>query len=168
MWSAVVLLASVLALAAPVPVNGRCPDGRVWTTAFDEQSDMMALLNQSRQQRRLPPLARVPVLDRMAMAHAADMACRHYFSHSNLERESLEDRYARVAGDEASDWQRLAEILGTSRTAPLQLQGWLDSRPHRDALLEPEHDGAGIGLVRIANGSRSTTYWAVEFVAEGR
>lgn len=163
MWSTLALLASLATAEAPVPVNGRCPDGRTWTTPSGEQTEMLALLNQARRQRRRPPLVRVAVLDRMAMAHAADMACRNYFSHRNPERESLEDRYSRAAGDEGSDWQRLAEILGTSPTAPLQLRGWLDSRPHRDALLEPGHDGAGIGLVRIARGSRTITYWAVEF-----
>jgi uncharacterized protein YkwD len=102
------------------------------------------------------------------MAHAADMACRNYFDHRNREREKLQDRYRRVAGREATDWQRLAEILGTSPTALRQVERWLDSRAHRDALLERKHDGAGIGLVRIARGSRYTTYWAVEFTGDER
>ena len=168
MWSGVVLLLSLLALEAPVPVTGRCPDGRAWTTSSVEQGQMLTLLNQARRERRRPALARVAVLDRMAMAHAADMACRNYFAHRNREREKLQDRYRRVAGSDATDWERLAEILGTSSTALRQVQRWLDSRAHREALLERKHDGAGIGLVRIARGSRYTTYWAVEFTGEER
>jgi uncharacterized protein YkwD len=168
MWSALVLFASLLAVEAPVPVNGRCPDGRSWTTSPVEQAQMLRLLNQARRERRRPALARVAVLDRMAMSHAADMACRNYFDHRNREREKLQDRYKRIAGRDATDWQRLAEILGTSPTALRQVERWLDSRSHRDALLERKHDGAGIGLVRIASGSRYTTYWAVEFVGEAR
>ena len=38
---------------------------------------MLALLNRARRERRRPPLTRIAVLDRMAMAHAADMACRN-------------------------------------------------------------------------------------------
>jgi uncharacterized protein YkwD len=159
---------SLLALEAPVPVTGRCPDGRAWTTSSVEQGQMLTLLNQARRERRRPALARVAVLDRMAMAHAADMACRNYFAHRNREREKLQDRYRRVAGSDATDWERLAEILGTSSTALRQVQRWLDSRAHREALLERKHDGAGIGLVRIARGSRYTTYWAVEFTGEER
>jgi uncharacterized protein YkwD len=166
MWSTLALLASLATVEPQAPVGGRCPDGWVWTTSFDEQAEMLVLLNQARLAQRLPPLVRVAVLDRMAMAHAADMACRSYFSHGNPEGESLEDRYARAAGDEASDWLRLAEILGTSPTAPLQLQGWLDSPSHRKALLEPAHNGAGIGLVRIARGSRTVAFWAVEFTGK--
>ncbi len=168
MWSALALFASLLAVEAPVPVNGRCPDGRSWTTSPVEQNQMLGLLNQARRERRRPALARHDVLDRMAMAHAADMACRNYFDHRNREREKLQDRYKRIAGRDATDWQRLAEILGTSPTALRQVERWLDSRSHRDALLERQHDGAGIGLVRIASGSRYTTYWAVEFVGEER
>lgn len=163
MWSAVALLVAALSLDAPAPVNGRCPDGRVWTTSPVEQSQMLGLLNQARAERRRPALGRDAVLDRMAMAHAADMACRNFFDHRNREREKLQDRYRRIAGRDARDWDRLAEILGTSPTALRQVQRWLDSRSHRTALLEEKHDHAGIGLVRIAGGSRYTTYWAVEF-----
>ena len=35
-------------------------------------------------------------------------------------------------------------------------------------VLEKEHDATGIGVVRIARGSRYTTYWAVEFMADDR
>jgi uncharacterized protein YkwD len=168
MWSAVALLASMLAVEAPVPVTGRCPDGRTWTTSPVEQNQMLGLLNQARRERRRPALARIAVLDRMAMAHATDMACRNFFDHRNREGETLQDRYARIAGRDATEWQRLAEILGTSATALTQVQRWLDSRSHREALLERKHDGAGIGLVRIARGSRYTTYWAVEFVGDAR
>jgi uncharacterized protein YkwD len=168
MWSAAALLASMLAVQAPLPVNGRCPDGRAWMTSPVEQNQMVGLLNQARRERRRPALARIAVLDRMAMSHATDMACRNYFDHRNRERESLQDRYRRIAGRDATDWQRLAEILGTSSTALRQVERWLDSRSHRDALLERKHDGVGIGLVRIASGSRYSTYWAVEFVGEAR
>ena len=168
MWAALVVLAAVLALDAPVPVNGRCPDGRVWTTSADEQTQMLGLLNKARARERRAALRRDAVLDRMAIAHAADMACRNYFAHRNREKEKLDQRYRRVAGSDAAAWNGLAESLGTSPTAPRQLERWLDSRPHRRALLEKEHDAAGVGLVRIARGSRYTTYWAVEFMAEDR
>jgi uncharacterized protein YkwD len=162
----VALVVSAALLDAPVPVNGRCPDGRTWTTSAAEQSEMLTALNRVRAARDRRPLVRMPALDRMALAHAADMACRNYFDHSNRERESLEDRYERAAGDDATEWNRLAEILGTSPTAARQVERWLGSRSHRNALLEIKHDGVGIGLVRIGRGSRYTTYWAVEFAGE--
>ena len=63
---------------------------------------------------------------------------------------------------------RLAEILGTSSSALRQVRNWLDSRSHRQAMLDKAHDRVGVGLVRIARGERYRTYWAVEFVEERR
>ena len=148
-------------------VNGRCADGRVWTTAPVAQDQMLGLLNQARAAAARPPLTRVEVLDRMAMAHAADMACRNYFDHVNPERQTVQDRLARVNPGSRFTWHRLAEVIGTSATPQLQIKRWLNSRPHRRAVLEEEHDRVGIGLVRLA-GSRYGTYWAVDFAAEGR
>jgi uncharacterized protein YkwD len=102
------------------------------------------------------------------MVHAADMACRGYFDHLNPERQALADRLSIAAGAEAPAWWRLAEILGTSSSALRQVRNWLDSRSHRQAMLDKSHDRVGVGLVRIAGGERYRTYWAVEFVEERR
>ncbi len=149
------------------PVTGRCADGRVWTTEVVEQAEMASLINQVRADARRRPVTRVGVLDRMAMAHAIDMACRNYFDHTNPERHTLAERLSRVDVGSRFAWHRLAEVIGTSGLPARQLERWLDSRPHRRAVLEREHDRVGIGVVRIS-GSRYRSYWAVEFAAEGR
>lgn len=148
-------------------VGGRCRDGRSWTTSAVEQGQMLGLVNSVRADAGRPPLRRLSVLDRMAVAHAADMACRNYFDHRNPERQRLQDRLKRVNDGSLADWTRLAEVIGTSATPRRQLDKWLDSRAHRRAVLEHAFDGVGVGLVRIA-GSRYGTYWAVELAADGR
>ena len=149
------------------PVSGRCRDGRVWTTSAVDRGQMLGLINLVRADAARPPLRRLSVLDRMAVAHAADMACRDYFDHRNPERHRLQDRLKQVNDGSLDDWNRLAEVIGTSVTPRRQLDKWLDSRSHRRAVLEEEYDRVGVGLVRIA-GSRYGTYWAVEFAADGR
>jgi uncharacterized protein YkwD len=158
------VLLSLLMLDTPVPVTGRCADGRVWATSDAEQTDVFGLINAVRAERTRPPLLRLPSLDRMAMVHAADMACRGYFDHVNPERQTLTDRLRVAAGGDAPAWSRLAEILGTSSSALRQVRNWLDSRAHRQAMLDAGHDRVGVGLVRIARGARYQTYWAVELV----
>lgn len=153
--------------AAPDSVSGRCRDGRIWTTSLVEQGQMLGLLNEARADEARPPLRRHAVLDRMALAQAADMACRNYFDHTNPERMKLQDRLKRANDDSLAAWHRLAEIIGTSVTPRRQLERWLGSRAHRRAVLEEEHDLVGVGMVRI-QGSRYGTYWAVEFAAAGR
>jgi len=164
---AAAVVATNLVAAAPDSVSGRCRDGRVWTTSVVEQGQMFGLLNQVRADAARPPLRRQAVLDRMALAQAADMACRNYFDHTNPEGMRLQDRLKRVNDGSLAAWHRLAEVIGTSATPRLQLDRWLGSRAHRRAVLEEEHDLVGVGLVRIA-GSRYGTYWTVEFAAEGR
>lgn len=145
-------------------VGGRCRDGRTWTTSVREQTLMHGLINEVRADAARPPVLRHAVLDRMATAHAADMACRDYFDHRNPERMKLEQRLRRVDDGSLGRWSRLAEVIGTSDSANRQLERWLGSRSHRRAVLEDAHDRVGVGLVRI-DGSRYDTYWAVEFVA---
>ncbi len=170
-WSAIVAIVlgvvpgSVAADADSV--SGRCRDGRVWTSSPVEQDQMFALLNTTRAKVRRPALRRQPVLDRMAMAQAADMACRNYFAHRNPERQGLPDRLRRVDDGSLAAWDRLAEVIGTSATADRQVERWLGSRAHKRALLEDDHELVGVGLARI-RGSRYSTYWTVEFAEAGR
>lgn len=166
-WLPVLLTLAGLA-ADPPPSTGRCPDGRVWTTSVREQAQMLGVLNQVRADQRRQPLTRHGVMDQMAMAQAVDMACRNYFSHRNPERDRLQDRFKRVNDGSLNGWRHLAEILGTSQSPYRQVEVWLDSGSHRRALLEDDHDLVGIGLVRVAAGSRYSTYWAVEFLAQRR
>jgi uncharacterized protein YkwD len=166
-WLAAVV--TTLSLTAdPYPAAGRCRDGRSWTASPREQVQMLGLLNHVRADAARPPLVRHDVLDRMAMTHAVDMACRNYFDHKNPERDRLQDRLKRVNDGSVTGWRRLAEILGTSPTPHRQVDRWLGSRSHKRALLEEHHDRVGIGLVRVASGSRYITYWAVEFLEERR
>ncbi len=141
---------------------GTCRDGRTWATSEAEQARMLQRLNAVRAEQRRQPLLRHPVLDKMALAHAADMACRNYIAHRNSAGDKLPDRLDRVNDGSFDGWTRLAEVLGTSVAPERQVERWLDSRSHRRAVLQPEHDRVGIGVVRIT-GSRYSTYWAVEF-----
>lgn len=153
------------AFPPPGSSTGTCRDGRSWTTSEPQHAEMLVQLNAARAQARRPPLVRHPILDRMALAHAADMACRNYVDHRNSSGDKLPARLDRVNDGSIGAWSRLAEVLGTSVTPARQVERWLDSRAHRRAVLQEEHEMAGIGLVRIA-GSKYATYWVVEFLSE--
>ena len=66
------VLLSLMMLDAPVPVTGRCPDGRAWATSDAEQTHMLGLINGVRAERSRPPLQRLRSLDRMAMKKRLD------------------------------------------------------------------------------------------------
>lgn len=149
---------------AQVATTGRCRDGRTWTTSASQQTLMLGLVNRARADAARPPVIRHAVLDRMAMAHAVDMACRDYFDHRNPERQKIEQRLRKVDDGTLGAWQHLAEVIGTSDAAARQLERWLGSRSHRRAVLLEDHDRVGVGMVRIT-GSKWDTYWVVEFAA---
>jgi uncharacterized protein YkwD len=161
-----------IALSAPASAaeeqaqRGRCPDGRTWTYDPADMSRMLGELNRVRRQSRRAPLTRHPDLDRMAQIHSVDMACRNYFDHRTPERRNLKDKLSRASSGRPPNWDRLAEVIGTSPTAQRQVERWLGSRSHRRAVLNEDHEDVGIGLVRIASGSRYTTYWTVELMRE--
>lgn len=147
-------------------VRGRCRDGREWAMHPADTERMLAAINQVRSGAARPPLLRHPALDRMAQEHSVDMACNDYFAHRARGFEGLKEKLKRSAGRGAPDWDRLAEVIGTSQTAPRQVERWLGSRSHKRALLDEVHEWAGIGLVRIARGSKYTTYWTVDLMRE--
>lgn len=155
------------AFPPPGSSTGSCRDGRSWTTSEPEHARMLQELNAARAAARRAPLERHPVLDRMALAHAADMACRNYVDHRNSSGDRLPKRLERVNDGSVGAWSRLAEVLGTSVTPARQVERWLDSRSHRRAVLQEQHEQAGIGVVHIA-GSKYDTYWVVEFLGAQR
>lgn len=146
---------------------GTCRDGRRWSTSESQQAHMLERLNTVRAGEKRAPLERHPILDRMALAHAADMACRNYVNHRNSAGDKLPARLDRVNDGSIPGWTRLAEVLGTSVAPERQVERWMGSRPHRRAVLERAHEQVGIGVVWIA-GSRHPVYWAVEFLTPTR
>jgi uncharacterized protein YkwD len=155
------------AFPPPGSSTGSCRDGRSWTTSEPQHAQMLVALNAARANARRAPLRRHPILDRMALAHAADMACRNYLDHRNSSGDDLPERLARVNDGSLTAWQRLAEVLGTSVAPERQVERWLGSRLHRRAVLQPQHELVGIGLVRIV-GSKYGQYWVVEFLGAER
>ena len=181
------VLLSLLMLDTPVPVTGRCPDGRVWATSDAEQTHMLGLINGVRAERARPPLQRLGSLDRMAMVHAADMACRGYFDHLNPERQALADRLNVAAGAEcagvvAPGGNPGHELVGAAAGAELARQpltpagdarqvarpGWRGPGAHRPGRSLPHVLGGGVRrrtpLTEPARRARSRTaprrlYW---------
>jgi uncharacterized protein YkwD len=98
-------------------------------------------------------LARRADLDRVARAHAADMAARGYLSHESPEGLSPVDRLrrARIEG-----FSLAGENAGqTNRTDPVRevLEGWQHSPTHRTNLLAPAFNASGVGVARAADGT---------------
>ncbi len=128
-------------------------------TAAGAQVDPAAaasLFNDYRRANGLGPLSVDPVLQRVALAHAREMAGRQKVGH-DVGSGQLDVRvgragyaYARVAENVAAGYHSLAEAFS----------GWRDSRDHNRNMLNPDVTQMGIAIAQ-APGSKYKVYWAM-------
>ena len=126
--------------------------------------------NEERMLRDLPPLSRDTKLDEIAVEHSQDMAERNFFDHINPDGESPVDRAEKhhyVQSKKLADGS-LFEGIGENivkipaeknvygygdvsgddpdQIARVAVDSFMDSKPHREALLLPQHEKIGIGV----------------------
>lgn len=122
--------------------------------------DMLARVNRERASRGLAPLRRHPGLDDAAQAHAQDMFTRRYYSHDTPEGKSAMDRIqavgyrARYAGENIARGQYSVDEV---------MDGWMESKTHRDHLLSPVFDDVGFGLAFGRNPGGYEILWVQNF-----
>lgn len=127
--------------------------------------------NDERRLRNLPALTRDSDLDRIAIENSGDMAARKFFDHTNPDGEDPVDRAERHGYDQLKTLpdgrqfygigENIVKIpVGSSiyefgdidpddpdRIARVAVESFMNSPPHKEALLLPEHEKIGIGVV---------------------
>jgi uncharacterized protein YkwD len=126
----------VLGAAFSLPVRAAAPD------AADV---LFAQVNASRVAAGREPLARCPELESAARAFAADLAAKHYFSHTQPNGETLTQRLdaAKVS------YRAAAENLALSFDPATAHKQLLASPEHRENLMDPAFHRAGIAAVPV-------------------
>ena len=137
------------------------------------------LINAERSKRGLDPLEHISIVRRIARSHSEDMAARNYFAHRSPEGLSPTDRGRGAGYNCRKDYGTyytygLAENIhqgwlydsystrngrivsydwftpeGLARTA---VSGWMSSKGHRENILKPSYDKAGIGVAIAEDG----------------
>lgn len=126
--------------------------------------------NDERALRNLPPLTRDSALDLIALEHSRDMAKRDFFDHTNPDGEDPVDRAARHKFNQSrilpggSGFYGIGEnivkipvekyVYGFGEIknddpyeiAQVAIESFMDSPPHKEALLLPVHEKIGIGV----------------------
>lgn len=116
--------------------------------------EMVRLVNAHRRARGCPALTWLQPAAEAAQAHSADMARRSYFDHVTPEGRQPWDRLAA----RGVSYRMVAENIAWTpqQSAQQTLQGWIDSRGHRQNLENCEYTHHGIGL--------QDAYWTHVFV----
>ncbi|SIS42491.1 CAP domain-containing protein [Salimicrobium flavidum] len=123
-------------------MTGYYAEAEDWSDA-DQSRIMLGLINKDRTSRGLDPLTWKKELVPVAEAHSEDMNARNYFSHTNPDGEGPADR-ARSAG---VSYSMIGENLAYGQNnAVYAHEGLMDSKGHRENILNPAYEEVGIGV----------------------
>lgn len=118
---------------------------------------MVDLTNQQRREAGLDPLRVSGDLMEAAESYAQTMAETDCFGHHCG---PVPDQVKRVEQAGYTEWSHLGENVAVGPTTAKEVvEGWMNSPPHRDNILEPDFTEIGVGRA-TANGR---TYWVQEF-----
>lgn len=112
-----------------------------------EEKTLLELLNKERQKNDLPALRPHPLLFKAARAHAKNMARQRKMEH-NLDGKRPPDRVE----DAGYDWGKVSENIAVAEGGepPLSaiVKQWMESKEHRENLLDPNVAETGLGIGR--------------------
>ncbi|WP_307851988.1 MULTISPECIES: CAP domain-containing protein [Neobacillus] len=120
------------------------PDEEMWEKIeTGAEQEIFDISNVLRQRYKLDPLKWDDSTAEVAFGHSKDMALNNDFSHTSKKFGSLADRLnkAEVAYKTAGE-----NIAANYTDGPAAVEGWLNSKGHRDSLLNKEFTHLGVGV----------------------
>lgn len=124
-----------------------------------QERELVKQLNESRRQHGRAPLQVDPRLTRAARAHSERMADENKLAHVLSGEQSVAQRLAATG----LSFNRSGENVGYNSDFNGLHAGWMNSRPHRENILDPRFTLVGIGVARDEDG----IYWATQDFAHG-
>ncbi|WP_286925056.1 MULTISPECIES: S-layer homology domain-containing protein [Lysinibacillus] len=123
-------------------------------------NDVIQLINNERQKKKLQPLSFDAALTQIAVIKAQDMVNRHYFEH--------ESPYYGMPWDLATlfdySYTSLGENIGRNIPSPeAAVKAWMASPAHRDNILRENYTNTGVA---IAIDSKGNYYWVQLFSSQ--
>jgi uncharacterized protein YkwD len=147
-------LAAGMAPSKPVASANTAPNSSLVSTyenpSYDSEAErqLLDLANADRAHTGLPPLKMDDGMVRAARAHAAKMASQNQLSHQFSGEPSLTER---ISASATLHLSRAGENVAMATTPEDAHEALMSSPPHRDNLLSPNFNVAGIGVFRSGN-----------------
>lgn len=132
------------------------------STLNSQETELVSLINIERQRAGCrAPLVLSPELSVAARGHSLDMAVKDFFSHTGSDGSGPSQRATRVGYSAFV----AGEIIGVGyTTAAAEVQGWLDSPPHKAIMLNCDLKEVGAGFVYDGNDALPWKYyWTAVF-----
>lgn len=131
------LISLILAFLASVPLHG---NNQVWAAPSEDPASegaFRSLINRERAAQGLGPLSEAGDLLAVARRHSGRMVSRdEVFHNPNLP-------------SEVDGWQLLGENVGTGATVQQIHDALMDSKVHRDVILQARFTEVGVGVLRV-------------------
>jgi uncharacterized protein YkwD len=127
------------------------------SSASATEREVLTLVNQERARAGCGPLREDARLTTAAGLHSQDMLENDYFSHDSPTQGSPSDRAARQ-GYPSGVGENIAAGYPTPQAV---VDGWMESRGHRENILDCGYKSTGVGFVSGSTGYR--TYWTQMF-----
>jgi len=138
---AMALAAGLLRAAQAQPASGALEPGAADTHA--QAAQIFALANQARAQAGVPPLQWDAALAAAALAHCRRMAAEGPIAHRYGGEPDVSGRAAQAG----AHFSVIEENVAIGPSAQAIHQEWMQSPGHRENLLSPDVDHAGVGVV---------------------
>jgi uncharacterized protein YkwD len=148
---------------APAPMQLRS-QGMV--TLRDVEYRIWRLTNDVRRQYGLPPVSQEGALSRVSRTYCDDMLRRHFFSHTNPEGLTAQERLRAFYSGPIYGWgeniwegsnMSAADSEALARTI---MNSWMSSPGHRENILSPDYTHLGVGVVASGREIRTTQLFA--------
>ncbi|HEY7425480.1 MAG TPA: CAP domain-containing protein [Gemmataceae bacterium] len=116
----------------------------------DEQT-LLELLNKERAEKELPPLQPNPLLFQAARGHSANMAKQEKMEHI-LDGKNPGKRVLAAGYDYGKVAENIAVSDGPAAPLPVIVKGWMESKIHRENLLNDKVTETGLGIAKNDKG----------------
>lgn len=165
----VTMLVFALPVAAQVVEAAYTGCGGVDAPVIDDafEARVVELVNEQRAANgALPPLKRVPALDKAARYHATDLGFDNYFAHDTYDRSGglikVCETFERIR--QWYDWAAAGENIGAGYRTPEEVMaGWMGSDGHRRNILNANFREIGVGY--FSGAGDYGVYWVQDLGA---
>ena len=141
---------ALFAVAVPfVPAEDKKEAPQVEMTKDEKM--LLELLNKERTKKELPPLQPNPLLFKVARAHSANMAKQEKMEHV-LDGKNPGQRVLAAGYDYGKAAENIAVSEGTRPPLRVIVKGWMESKIHRDNLLDDKVTETGLGIAKNDKG----------------
>ena len=126
--------------------------------AWTFRMQIVDLINDERAAVGVSPLETADILFEIAQFKCEDMAANDYFDHVSPIHGDLEALFNQFG----IDFHIIGENIAMGHMTPRHvMRDWMDSKGHRDNILDPDYEYIGVGLAFDEFG---TTYWSQTFL----